>query len=288
MNDIRSWLALGSGDQGCFVGQASPDDAEKPRGMKEPGRGSVGPGAKRREVAVRQCLTYRLRRPHLVAPALPAIYAARQPTAGAKGAFRSEPSPVSSEFSLMADRYLFPSRWSRRNFLQATGVAAAGAALANVGLSTSTSWGAEEPGAEAKDASVTIGEGKFKYALDPNWGKLPEGMSYGYGCAIVVDGKDRIIVTSRSQNPCVAIFTPEGELVETWSKDFADNVGYTTEQVAGTAHGLYWSKEGRGVSLLHRERPGQPRLQDRHAGEDPVRTGQGREGRPDQPEVPVR
>jgi hypothetical protein len=144
----------------------------------------------------------------------------------------------------MADRYLFPARWSRRDFLQATGVAAAGVGLARVGLSTSTSWGEEKSGTGAAASSVTIGEGKFKYALDLNWGKLPEGMTYGYGCAIVVDGKDRIIVTSRSQNPCVAIFSPEGELLETWAKDFADKIGYTTEQVAGTAHGLYWSKEG--------------------------------------------
>src|SRR5581483_8249783 len=41
------------------------------------------------------------------------------------------------------------------------------------------------------------------------------------------------------------IFDNDGQLLETWSKDFADRVGFEKpEQVAATAHGLYWSKEG--------------------------------------------
>mgnify|MGYP007123227527 CR=1 FL=1 len=57
------------------------------------------------------------------------------------------------------------------------------------------------------------GEGKFTFTLDEDWGKLPEGMSYGLGCALVVDSQDRIFVTSRSTSPCVAIFDKEGKLV---------------------------------------------------------------------------
>ena len=34
-----------------------------------------------------------------------------------------------------------------------------------------------------------------------DWGKLPAGMNYGFGCAIVVDSKDRVFVTSRSTQP---------------------------------------------------------------------------------------
>jgi hypothetical protein len=69
-------------------------------------------------------------------------------------------------------------------------------------------------------------------------------MKYGYGCALVVDSKDRVFVTSRSANPCVAIFDRDGKLLETWDKEFAQGVGFKPEQVAATAHGLYWSKEG--------------------------------------------
>jgi len=65
------------------------------------------------------------------------------------------------------------------------------------------------------------------------------------GCGIIVDGKDRVYVTSRSTHPCVAIFDKNGKLLETWSDEFADKIGYNTEQVKATAHCLYWSKEGK-------------------------------------------
>jgi hypothetical protein len=127
--------------------------------------------------------------------------------------------------------YLFPHRLTRRDFLQTTTAAVAGLALT--------------PAARAEDAPVRIGNGANTYEWDPNWGTLPDGMKYGFGCGIVVDGRDRIVVTSRSKNPAVAIFDRNGKLLETWSQDFADKVGYSTAQVADTAHCIYWSKEGR-------------------------------------------
>lgn len=125
--------------------------------------------------------------------------------------------------------YLFPNR---RTFL--TQATASVAALAMTG----TTHAEEKP-------AVTLGSGKTTFRLDEAWGKLPEGMKYGFGCAIVVDSKDRIFVTSRSTSPCVAIFDQAGKLLETWSKEFTQAVGFTKpEQVQATAHGLYWSKEG--------------------------------------------
>jgi hypothetical protein len=130
----------------------------------------------------------------------------------------------------MTEKYLFPIRQTRRDFLKATGAALAAA------------WCAR---AENPSTPIIIGEGAFRYELDPKWGQLPAGMSYGYGCAVVVDSKDRVFVTSRSTNPCVAIFDKDGQLLETWSKDFGDKVGYSVEQIKDTAHGLFWSLEGK-------------------------------------------
>src|SRR5690242_4790173 len=72
--------------------------------------------------------------------------------------------------------YLFPQRLTRRDFCRATatGVAA--------GL---TLGGARSAGATAP---VKFGSGKYTYTLDEAWGKLPQGMVYGYGCAVVADG----------------------------------------------------------------------------------------------------
>jgi peptidylamidoglycolate lyase len=126
----------------------------------------------------------------------------------------------------MSDEYLF----NRRTFLQAAAATTAGLALG--------------PTARAKDGPVKFGEGKMTFTLDDNWGKLPAGMNYGLGCAVVVDGKDRIYVTSRSPNACVVIFDQQGKILETWTKDIKDRIGYDQNQYVATAHGLYWSKEG--------------------------------------------
>lgn len=142
---------------------------------------------------------------------------------------------------MSTDRYLFPQRRTRREFLELAGAGLAGAALVG-----------RQALAEAKP-TVTIGSGKWTYTLDENWGQLPTGMSYGFGCALVVDSKDRIFVTSRSESPCVAIFSRTGELLETWSNDFAGKIGLNTAQVKASAHGLYWSKEADGEYLYFTE-----------------------------------
>ena len=131
--------------------------------------------------------------------------------------------------------FLFPNR---RQFLATSAVAALSPSLLM---------------AESSAKPVEFGADKMKFTLDPKWGQLSEGMGYGFGCAIVVDSKDRIFVTSRSAKPCVAIFDASGKLLETWSQDFAEKIGYTTQQVAATAHGLYWSKEPEGEFLYWTE-----------------------------------
>src|SRR5581483_9440966 len=130
----------------------------------------------------------------------------------------------------MSDRYLFPHRLTRRDFLWTAGATAAG--LAAAGLPARESAG-----------PVRIGDGKWTYTLDESWGALPAGMKYGYGCAVVVDSQDRVYVTSRSTSPCVAVFDRDGKLLETWSNEFTEKVGFSTDQYKDTAHGLYWSKE---------------------------------------------
>lgn len=135
---------------------------------------------------------------------------------------------------------LFPVRRTRRDFVKLGLLAVGGLALNSA--------------VAADDAKpVTIGTGANTFTLDPAWGVLPKGMKYGLGCAIVADRNDNIIVTSRSQSPCVAVFGADGKLVETWSEDFAEKVGYRTSDVAGTAHGLYYSVEGKDEFLYFTE-----------------------------------
>ncbi len=140
----------------------------------------------------------------------------------------------------MPAEYLFPTR---RTFLSAAAAAVAAPALAR----------------QDAPAPVAFGEGSARFTLDPAWGRLPDGMRYGLGCAVVVDSRDRVFVTSRSASPCVAIFDRTGRLLETWDKNFADGIGMTPQQVAGTAHGLYWSKEGSNEYLYWTENVSAPK-----------------------------
>jgi len=134
------------------------------------------------------------------------------------------------------NEYLFPHRLTRRDFVQAAGAATASlaAGLTLPGCAT----------AKATTPPVRIGSSYHTYEVVEGWGRLPEGMKYGFGCGVVVDGQDRVYVTSRSTNPCVAVFSRRGKLLETWSEDFASKASLTTAQVKDTAHCIYWSKEG--------------------------------------------
>src|SRR5690242_20002039 len=101
------------------------------------------------------------------------------------------------------NEFLFPNRLTRRDFMAYAGVAAAGLAAPALG-----------DAAEGKSAA-RIGQGANTYEWVPEWGQLPPGMKFGLGCGVVVDSKDRVYVTSRSTNPCVAVFDRHGKLLET-------------------------------------------------------------------------
>jgi hypothetical protein len=138
----------------------------------------------------------------------------------------------------MNSDYLF----TRRTFLQTAAASTAGLAIGN-----------------SAKAAVTFGEGKMSFTLDENWGTLPKGMNYGLGCAVVVDSKDRIYVTSRSANACVVVFDRDGKILETWTKEVKDKLGYDQNQYVATAHGLYWNKEGDHEFLYWTENVAQPK-----------------------------
>ena len=127
------------------------------------------------------------------------------------------------------NNYLFPHRLTRRDFLKMAGVASASLAVPGLGRAEN----------KPEHGPVRIGSGYHTYEAVEGWGQLPAGMKYGFGCGVVVDSKDRVYVTSRSTTPCVAIFDREGELLETWSTEFAERVNFTTAQPILPAMGSY-------------------------------------------------
>src|SRR5437867_867231 len=152
------------------------------------------------------------------------------------------------------NEYLFPRRFTRRDFVKMAGTATA--AVATAGASSFSSAPAAEQAGEADKGPVRIGSGHWTYEAVTTWGKLPGDMKYGLGCGVVVDSKDRVYLTSRSANPCVAVFDRDGALLETWSNDFSEKIGYSTEQVVLSAHCIYWSKEPDGEFFYFTENAG--------------------------------
>ena len=112
--------------------------------------------------------------------------------------------------------FLFPVRQTRRDFFKLAGATTASLA-AGLTLSGCATNKQTKP-------AVRIGSGYHTYEVVEDWGLLPEGMKYGLGCGVVVDGQDRVYVTSRSTNPAVVVFDRKGNLLETWSNDFAEKV----------------------------------------------------------------
>lgn len=130
----------------------------------------------------------------------------------------------------MQTEKIFPRRVARRDFLKMAGIATAGLAL-------------PVRAHEECCATVRIGNGYHTYELDHNWGGLPGGRQYGFGCGIVVDSKDRVYVLTRTK-PGLIVFSRKGELLEIWEEEAALKYGMAANSFTETAHGLYWSKEG--------------------------------------------
>jgi hypothetical protein len=133
------------------------------------------------------------------------------------------------------DRVASDVSLSRRELLSAAGV--------GVGMAISPAALAAAEPATAEPENATIGSGKWRYTLVPGWGAPPEGMKYEWGCAIVVDSRDRVYVHSRAQRS-VLVFDRSGALVKDFGAEFAR-----------TGHGLYLSREGSDEFLYFTDHP---------------------------------
>ncbi len=86
--------------------------------------------------------------------------------------------------------------------------------------------------------AATLGSGSHVYEFDTDWGKLPNGVKYGYTHGVVVDSQQRILIHNRSKD-AVVIFDQGGKFVKSWGEDFETG-----------AHGMLVSNEG-GAEYLY-------------------------------------
>jgi len=62
-----------------------------------------------------------------------------------------------------------------------------------------------------------IGQKQFKFKVDANWAKLPEGWTFKEVGGVGVDSKDRVYVFNRGEHP-VIVFDKEGNFLQSWGE----------------------------------------------------------------------
>ena len=87
--------------------------------------------------------------------------------------------------------------------------------------------------AKGKAKAVVLGSGAHTYEVVEGWGKLPEGVKYGYTHGVQVDSHNRVIVHNQSKDS-VMIFDHKGKFIKSWGPDFQKG-----------AHGCLLRKEGK-------------------------------------------
>ena len=75
--------------------------------------------------------------------------------------------------------------------------------------------------------ATTLGSGQFRYEVNEDWAKLPDGWSFNDVAAVAVDHKDRVYVFNRGEHPMI-VFDRDGKFLRSWG-----------EGVFNRAHGLH-------------------------------------------------
>ena len=61
------------------------------------------------------------------------------------------------------------------------------------------------------------GQNQFKFKVDTNWAKLPEGWTFKEVGGVGVDSKDRVYVFNRGEHPLI-VFDREGNFLKSWGE----------------------------------------------------------------------
>ena len=64
---------------------------------------------------------------------------------------------------------------------------------------------------------VIVGSGNFKYKINENWEKLPDGFNWKETAGVIVDNNDDIYVFNRGDHP-VNIFDRSGNFKSSWGE----------------------------------------------------------------------
>ena len=68
-------------------------------------------------------------------------------------------------------------------------------------------------------AGTVYGEGRYRYRVEPNWGRGPRGVErFGLVSMVACDAQDRVYVFQREPEHLMLVFEPDGRLVGRWGE----------------------------------------------------------------------
>lgn len=67
----------------------------------------------------------------------------------------------------------------------------------------------------AQSGGMVIGEGGYRYRVEENWPRLPEGLELRDAPAVCVDASDNVYVFTRGDDP-VLVFDRDGNIIRSW------------------------------------------------------------------------
>jgi ectoine hydroxylase-related dioxygenase (phytanoyl-CoA dioxygenase family) len=98
-----------------------------------------------------------------------------------------------------------------------------------------------------RQPKMLVGRDHFTFDMKTNWGKLPEGVKFGFTHGVVTDSQDRVYVHNQSKD-AVAVFSPEGDFLTSWG-----------EWMQAGAHGMMIHNES-GTEYLYFANPDQGKV----------------------------
>ena len=64
---------------------------------------------------------------------------------------------------------------------------------------------------------MIVGNGRFRYRVNADWAKLPEGWSFKAVGGVGVDSNDNVYVFNRGEHPMM-VFDHEGNFLRSWGE----------------------------------------------------------------------
>ncbi|BBK41784.1 hypothetical protein STVA_18040 [Allostella vacuolata] len=80
--------------------------------------------------------------------------------------------------------------------------------------------------------SVILGSGDYRYRVNPDWARLPDGWAFKDVAGVAVDAQDQVYVFNRGDHPMI-VFDRDGNFLRSWG-----------EGVFKRAHGIHFGADG--------------------------------------------